>query len=64
MNGRENGYVRVALTHQMGRADFIAVSTVTSLDFDTKVIYSTEFTPGKAGTSKKSWLNSILTGRH
>lgn len=53
-NGRENGYVRVTLTHQMGRADFIAVNTVTSLEFHSKTIYSTEFTPGTAGTSIKT----------
>lgn len=53
-NGRENGYIRVSLTHQMGQADFVAVSTVMSLEFETRIVYSTKFTPGKGGAGIKT----------
>jgi alkaline phosphatase D len=41
-DGRHRGYIRLEINHQGGHADFIAVSNVESLEYETKIIHSVD----------------------
>ena len=41
-DGRHRGYIRLEINHQGGHADFITVSNVESLEYETKIIHSVD----------------------
>jgi alkaline phosphatase D len=41
-DGRHPGYVRVELTHETGRADFVTVTDILSADYDVRVLNSVD----------------------
>ncbi|MCF6318578.1 MAG: alkaline phosphatase D family protein, partial [Proteobacteria bacterium] len=41
-DGRHRGFIRLEINHQGGHADFITVSNVESLEYETKIIHSVE----------------------
>ena len=42
MDGRYRGYIKLTLEHTKAQADFIAVSTIETRNFETKVIRSVD----------------------